>query len=538
MIHKSRFIPVLFISIFILLPLLGFSQKKEHLLFKSKKKMQKEIELLTKKLDSLQSIIDGGGIQISDTTSTGDSINPGDISVLGSSMFEDSVSSAGCNPDSLLSIWYLQKNLRTQKVKSIDFDSVMFTSNIPDSVYIRKIRDMNSFISIPYNYVVKNYIIYYTQKMPSLASKILGLSSYYMPIFEGIFDEYGLPQELKAMAIIESALNTRAVSYAGAKGMWQFMYQTARVYNLSINSYVDERFDPVKSARAAAEYLRDSYAIFGDWALAISSYNCGTGNVVKAIKRAGSTNFWDVYRYLPRQTRGYIPSFVGALYLLHYYKEYNIVPTKIEMPVHVDTFVIRKNLHFDQISSVIGVPKQQLENLNPQYVHDIIPGIEKPYILRLPYNFTADFVEKEDSIFTYKDSLYFNKISIASIKQSRSIEGGRTSHKVRRGETLGGIAMRYHVSVKDLKRWNGLRSSRIRIGQSLVIYSRGYRAHSSGSSATYSKGGYLYYTVRKGDTLLGIACKNHVSLNTILKLNGYTTKTKIYPGRKLKIKRL
>ena len=189
--------------------------------------------------------------------------------------------------------------------------------------------------------------------MPERARHILGLCEYYMPIIEEIFDYYGLPKELKAVAIIESALNPTATSRVGAKGMWQFMYNTARQYNLKITSYVDERMDVVKSCHAAAKYLRDSYTIFGDWSLAISSYNCGIGNVNKAIRRAGSREFWDIYRYLPRETRGYVPSFVAALYLMHYYKDHGIIPAQLEMPPHVDTFQIKKNLHFEQISKVV-----------------------------------------------------------------------------------------------------------------------------------------------------------------------------------------
>ena len=292
--------------------------------------------------------------------------------------------------DSLLHIWYAQKLISEE---SIDMaDSTKFTSNVPDSVYIDRINKMNSFITLPYNDIVKNYIIRYSEKMPTAMGRILGVCDYYMPIFQEIFDRYDLPEELRAMAVIESALNPLAVSRAGAKGMWQFMYQTAKIYGLHIDSFVDERLDPVKSADAAARYLRDAYEIFGDWNLAIASYNCGAGNVNKAIRRSGSRKFWDLWPFLPRETRGYGPAFVGALYALNYYKEHGIKPEAMQMPPHVDTMHINKMLHLKQVSELTGAPLDMLKNLNPQYKHEIIPGHEREYILRIPYQYTNAFI--------------------------------------------------------------------------------------------------------------------------------------------------
>ena len=224
--------------------------------------------------------------------------------------------------DSLLNIWYAHRLVNEESEDIYDMDSVKFESNVPDSVYIDRIAKMNSFITLPYNDIVKNYIIKYSEKMPTTMGRILGLCNYYMPIFEETLNRYDMPEELKAMAIIESALNPLAVSRAGAKGMWQFMYTTAKMYGLHIDSFVDERLDPVKSADAAARYMQDAYEIFGDWNLAIASYNCGAGNVNKAIRRSvGSRQFWDIWPYLPRETRGYVPAFVGALYALEYHRE-------------------------------------------------------------------------------------------------------------------------------------------------------------------------------------------------------------------------
>ncbi len=541
MFHKNKLTVLLILSLF-LAPVALHAQ-----LFKSKeskKQLKEQVELLTKQLDSLKSIIDGGSIAMSDTTTYEESSSTfEELALIDSLVFENAT--PGSNPDSLLSVWYKEKNIPMERY-IVESDTMEFYSNIPDSIYIAKIKKMNSFIPIPYNHIVRNQIIAYTEKMPTFSKKVLALSEYYLPIFEEIFDYYGLPKELKAMAIIESGLNPVAVSRARAKGMWQFMYRTALQYNLNINSYVDERLDPIKATHAAAKYLRDAYTIFGDWALAISSYNCGTGNVNKAIRRAGSKEFWDIYPYLPRETRGYVPAFVGALYLLSYHKDYpNLTPeAPVTMPAHVDTFSIKKNLHFEQVSHNIGITTETLRLLNPQYVHDIVPGNEKEYILRLPYNFTSAFIDKQDSIYTYKDSVYFNPIVYNNIKQAQAeAQSSKIYHKVRSGETLGGIASKYRVGLSSLLRWNGLsQKSIIRPGQRLVIYRNGAGPSSSSSSSakatTTKSGGYEYYTIKKGDTLSGIAYKCGVSLNTLLKLNGLSSKSKIYPGRKLKVKKL
>lgn len=468
-------------------------------------------------------------------------------------------SAAGLNPedynaevsDSLLSIWYMQQKISEASQEEYDMDSVRFESNVPDSVYIERIKAMNSFIDLPYNDVVRNYIVLYSEKMDAKMGQILGLCSYYMPIIEEIFDEHDIPLELKAMAVIESSLNPTAVSRAGAKGMWQFMYSTAKIYGLDINSFVDERLDPVKAAHAAAEYLKDSYNIFGDWNLAIASYNCGAGNVNRAIRRSGGKRaFWDIYPYLPRETRGYVPAFVGALYTMTYYKEHGIEPQPVAMPVHVDTFRINKMLHFKQVSELTGVPAGDLRNLNPQYKHDIVPGNDKEYILRIPYNYTNAFIDSEDSLYTYKAEEYFNPVVIKKIKDGG--DGERIVHRVRSGEVLGKIAIRYRVSVSQIKRWNNLRSDNIRIGQRLVIYRGGTapastvstasakqeaRPNPAGKSTVPMDADYTVYTVKSGDSLYLIA-KDYpgVSAQNIMDFNGIGSNIK--PGMKIRIPKL
>lgn len=441
--------------------------------------------------------------------------------------------------DSLLNIWYAHRQAYAED--DMDLDSIKFASNVPDEVYIERIKKMNSFITLPYNEIVRNYIIMYSEKMPERMGYMLGMCRYYMPIFEEIFNRYDMPEELKAMTIIESAMNPLAVSRVGAKGMWQFMYSTAKHYGLHIDSFVDERLDPVKSAEAAAQYLQDAYEIFGDWNLAIASYNCGAGNVNKAIRRAGGKrDFWSIWPYLPRETRGYVPAFVGALYTMTYYKEHGIKPEAVGMPVAVDTFCINKQLHLKQVSELTGAPLDELKNLNPQYRHEIIPGNEREYILRLPYNYTNSFIEFEDSLYKHKADIYFNPVTIKKIKDGG--DGEMIIYKVKSGDYLGKIAGKYRCSVAQIKKWNGLKSNNIRVGQRLRIYRGGVVSSSSGSSSSSSSsststsqtGEKITYTVKSGDYLGKIAEKHGVGVSELKKWNGLTSNN-IKVGQKLVI---
>ena len=443
--------------------------------------------------------------------------------------------------DSLLNIWYAHK-MASDDIE-FDLDSLKFQSNVPDEVYIERIRKMNSFITLPYNEIVRSYIILYSEKMPTKMSHMLGLCNYYMPIFEEILNSYDMPEELKAMTIIESAMNPLAVSRAGAKGMWQFMYSTAKMYGLHIDSFVDERLDPVKSAEAAAQYLMDAYKIFGDWNLAIASYNCGAGNVNKAIRRAGGSRaFWDIWPYLPRETRGYVPAFVGALYTLKYHKEHGIKPAAVGMPIAVDTFYINKQLHLKQVSELTGAPLDELKNLNPQYRHEIIPGHEREYILRIPYTYTNAFIEHEDSLYKHKTDIYFNPVTIKQIKDGG--DGERIVYKVKSGDYLGKIAGKYRVSVAQIKKWNNLKSNDIRVGQRLIIYRGGHAPASTSSSSSSSakstsssstpSGNKITYTVKKGDVLGRIAENHGVGLSELKSWNKLTSNN-IQIGQKLVI---
>ena len=538
----KRFSLLILTAAFLLSPCLGHAQ-----IFGEKKRQSQLIEELTHRIDSLQQAYDS---LYNEYQMLAAPANDADGDILIDDDIENLIEYNPENIDSLLNIYYIQKQIDVNEfdVSTLELDSL--TSNIPDQVYIDRLQKMNSFIPVQFNKAVKNAIIRYTERMPMATARIIGLSTYYMPLFEEIFDEYGLPKELKAMAVIESALNPRAVSRARAKGMWQFMYNTGKMYGLEMTSYVDERYDPLTSCRAAARLLKDSYMVFGDWSLAIASYNCGAGNVSKAIRRSGGkTDFWEIYNYLPRETRGYIPAFIAALYTLNYYPEHGIVPTQISLPAHVDTFHVNKNLHFGQISETIGIPMETLRDLNPQYLHDIIPGTDHTYILNLPHQYTLAYVDVQDSIYRYKDSVFFNPVAVQKIKETGGSGEQRVIHKVKNGETLSSIATKHRTTVANIKRWNGLKSNTIHVGQRLYIYGPAGKPASSSSGATTAKpastgkssgqastAAASTYTVKKGDTLSSIAKKTGVSLNTLYKLNNLNAKSKIYPGMKIRTK--
>ena len=386
---------------------------------------------------------------------------------------------ADASTDSLLSRWYIHRQRNASREESYDMDSVVFTTDVPDSVLMGRLERMNAFISLPYNETVKNYMIMYSEKMPRKMAEMMGLAQYYFPIFEETFRKYDLPLELKYMAIIESALNPRAESRAGAKGTWQFMYRTAINYGLKIDSYVDERMDPFLSADAAAHYLQDAYRIFGDWSLAISSYNCGSGNVNKAIKRAGGKrDFWSIYDYLPRETRGYVPAMVGAMYAFTYAKEYGLQADPVALPVYVDTFHVNRNLHMRQISEVLGIPLDDVRDLNPQYHKDILPGASEDVVLRLPFDYTAAFLDQQDTIAKYKaDILFTEKVAdgrevVSGSRRPTASSSGSGSwvyYTVKSGDNLGKIARKYHTTVKQLKSWNNMKSDFLSIGKRLKV---------------------------------------------------------------------
>ena len=350
--------------------------------------------------------------------------------------------------------------------------AIALASKVSDEVLMQRLADLNPYFTLPFNPTVRKYMVVYSEKRGAVMQQAMALSEYYFPIIEEILCKYELPLELKYLAVVESMLKPTATSRMGAKGIWQFMYRTGRSYGLKIDSYVDERMDVDKSTDAAARYLLNLYNMFGDWPLAVSAYNCGSGNVNKAIRRAGGKrDFWSVYPYLPRETRGYMPAFVGAMYAFAYHRDYGLEAAATGVPGQVDTFEVRRNLHFKQISELVGVPLEELHYLNPKYYHDIIPGSSGVCTVNIPMQWSDAYLDvKPDSLYAYKASEYLSEQVLKDLSSGASSGSGGTCYTVRSGDTLSHIARRHGVSVKQLKSWNNLHSDMLRIGQKIYIY--------------------------------------------------------------------
>ena len=364
------------------------------------------------------------------------------------------------------------------------------TATVSDSVYKMRLKKLPYLMEMPYNSTVKAFIELYVVKKRKQMEFMLGMSEYYFPMFEQALAAKKLPLELRNLSIIESALNTTIVSRMGAAGLWQLMINTGRMYGLEINSLVDERLSPVKATNAATRFLKDLYSIYGDWHLVIAAYNCGPGNVNKAIRRSGGKrDYWEIYPYLPRETRGYVPIFIAANYAMHYAKDHNICAATINMPAMTDTVMIRQRIHLEQVANILNLPIEQVKLLNPQYIHNIIPGDIKPYPLCLPIKEISTFSKKFEEITNFKtEELVNTRREEIEIPTSTSTEikdnhrnsrgskkdkvrnaGGKGSHKVKKGQTLGEIAAKYGVSVKKLKKLNRLKGSTIRAGEKIKI---------------------------------------------------------------------
>lgn len=376
------------------------------------------------------------------------------------------------NIDSLLCSWTIRQQVMSNQNCLSSEENPLFK----EEDYIQRLSELPTIIEMPYNQIVRSFIDVYTSRRRSLVQYMLGMGEFYFPLFEQELDANNMPLELKYLPVIESALNPIAVSHAGATGLWQFMLGTGKVYGLESNSLIDERRDPVKSTHAAVRYLKDLYEIYQDWNLAISAYNCGPGNVNKAIKRAGGKkDFWEIYNYLPKETRGYLPAFIAANYVMNYYSVHNICPVTADLSYSSDTIEVKTRIHLQQVADVLDIPMDELRTLNPQYKKDIIPGGENnTCMLRLPITCAYNFIEMQDSICNYHQTeLLANRTRVepATFSKSKASNPGiKTSHKVRSGETLSEIAGKYHVTVTQLKSWNNLRSTRINIGQRLVLY--------------------------------------------------------------------
>lgn len=383
--------------------------------------------------------------------------------------------------DSLLNL-YMSKNYLDE-----DNDCRMKDVNpvFEKEVFIERLKRIPSIIEMPYNEVVQKFIDRYSGRLRHSVSYMLGASNFYMPIFEEALETYGLPLELKYLPVIESALNPKAVSRVGATGLWQFMLATGKRYGLEVNSLVDERRDPIKASYAAANYLSDLYKVFGDWNLVIAAYNCGPDQINKAIHRSkGSKDYWQIYPYLPKETRGYVPAFIAANYIMTYYCEHNICPMTTRLPAKTDTIMVGRNVHLEQIASVCNIDIEQLRTLNPAYRRDIVPGATKLSAVRLPQTEVGKFIDLEDSIYAYNAEVLFSKRATVEVNDDvptytskssskRSRKKARTSRgrsvTVKSGQTLSEIAKRNGTTVAKLRRLNGIKGSNIRAGKKLRV---------------------------------------------------------------------
>lgn len=376
--------------------------------------------------------------------------------------------------------------------------------NMPDvnpvydkAVYMKRLSMLPTVIEMPYNDVVQTFIDRYSGHLRNSVSYMLGAQNFYMPIFEEALDTYGLPLELKYLPVIESALNPCAVSRVGATGLWQFMLKTAKRYGLTVNSLVDERRDPIKSSYAAAHYLSDLYKLYGDWNLVIAAYNCGPDKINKAIHRSKQNDYWQIYPYLPDETKGYVPAFIAANYIMNYYCDHNICPMTSELPEKTDTILVNKDINFEQISHVLGIDIEQIRALNPQYRHDLVNGSWRPSSLRLPALMITKFIDKEDSIYACKPEEMASKRTEVEVNNEEPVVSKSRSYSRHRsnsssskytkkkkknkrkhvsksvtigdGDTLSEIAEKHNTTVSKLKKLNGINGSSIRAGKKIKV---------------------------------------------------------------------
>lgn len=478
--------------------------------------------------------------------------------------------------DSLKHLWYVDNyfgadsNLDPQIALDRELNTINSFSKTSDSLYIQRLTALNSAVDLSYNDIVKKYIELYAERRRGQVAMMLGLAQHYFPMFEETLDRYDMPIELKYMAIIESALVPVARSRMGASGLWQFMYTTGKEYGLQVDSYIDERRDPVKATDAAARYMKFLYSIYGDWHLAIAAYNCGPGNVNKAIRRSGGKrDYWDIYYRLPRETRGYVPAFIGATYAMSYAEELGIKPLKPTMSIVTDTIQIDHYLNLKQVAEGLSLPLEQIQALNPQYRADIIPATKtKRYTLNLPSSEVGYFIDNQDTIAAIDKEKYFPNNSLKKPSSSTyavtSVAGkDKVIYKVKSGDNVGFIADWFNIRTSDLRSWNNIIRNKIKIGQKLSIFVPAgtgdhYNSYNSmsfsqkqarkdskptvtatkSSTVTKSSNGYDLYTIRSGDTLWSISKKfNGVTMNDLMKLNGLSKRSKLKIGQKIKVRK-
>lgn len=414
----------------------------------------------------------------------------------------------------------------------------------PDLVYEYKIAELNNLtpIELEYNERVRRYIDVYTIERREHLAKIIGLAELYFPIFEEALDKYQLPLELKYLAIVESALDPRAVSSSAAVGLWQFKINTSKMFDLEVNSYVDERCDPYKSTEAACSYLQYLYRIYNDWQLALAAYNGGPGVVRNAIERSGGkTNFWEIEPYLPDQTNGYVPAFIAVNYVMNHYKDHNIEPVRSKfIHLNVDTVKINKSTTLERISEVINVPLETLEFLNPSYKLNHIPKMKEAATVILPNNKIKAFIRNEKAIF---DESVSKRNFVDVVAEAGETNGKiKIVHEVARGEYFHKIAIKYNCTIDDIKAWNSLPTNDLSVGQKLDVWVDPHQAQiiedekNNYQQQRDTTDRYIFYTVQKGDTIYGIATKfNCRSISELKEENNIDDETDLKPGKKLKI---
>jgi membrane-bound lytic murein transglycosylase D len=421
-----------------------------------------------------------------------------------------------------------------------------------ESVYASRLSqiDATSPFDLQYNSIVKGYIQLYTVRRRELVSRLMALSQFYFPMFEQQLDKYNLPLELKYLAICESALNPMAKSHAGAMGLWQFMYPTGKMYGLKVSSYVDERCDPYKSTEAACQYFKYLYSLFGDWQMVLAAYNGGPGTVNKAIRRSGGKKtYWEIRPFLPTETQGYVPAFIAVNYVMNYTAEHNLYSaTPKKTFLDVDTISVKKQLTFSQISTVLGIPEDELQYLNPSYRKGVIPfSANETCILTLPADKMGPFITNEERIYSLGDVVNTSETILAAQPQVLAI------HRVKKGERLAAIAKNYGCTIADLKQWNNLKSNSVSPGKKLNIYSKASETPVNAVVSVEKKidpekevveknndtpkqtEQFKYYTIQKGDTLYKIAQKQQTTIEEIKRLNNFSTKYTLMPGKKIKV---
>jgi len=437
----------------------GYAQTQDTLTLKKPLKSSQETIILDTLIDGKSQIIKA--------------VKPVDDSLI-KNMFEDHKLAAELD-EKWLNELYSSSLYDTiyKSVSELKYDEVYYPE-LPTDTLKKRLEALNAKtpFNIEYNPSLESVIKRYLKNRRQSLERLMTLSHYYFPMFEKELDNYNIPLEVKYLAIVESALKPRAKSRVGATGLWQFMFATGKQFGLDVSSYVDERSDPIMSTEAASKYLASLYKIFGDWDLALAAYNSGPGNVTKAIRRSGGySNYWNIRSFLPRETAGYLPAFLATMYIFEYAEEHSFQPQKPEITyIETDTIKVKQMITLDQVAELTSIPIEKLQFLNPSYKLDIIPFIkDENYVLRLPREYVGAFVNNEERIYAFaKDEFDKREKPLPQFFETKT----RIRYRVRSGDYLGKIARKYGVRVSQIKRWNGLRSNNLRIGQRLTIYPR------------------------------------------------------------------